>query len=133
MIQTSTIMLVISSFLSFFGVVYAIDIWLLIFSSSLIKRRPHKIEVKCWPKVSIHIPLYNEENVAARILNACLNLDYPKDKIEIIVLDDSNDETTSIVKEFEKKKPNLIKVIHRNSREGFKAGALQNALKYTTG
>ncbi len=130
---STIIVLSIMSFLSFSGAIYAIDLWLLISSLFLVKNKHFKANVAYWPKVSIHIPLYNEENVAARVLTACLNLDYPKDKMEIIVVDDSNDKTTSIVQEFEKKHPNLIKVIHRGSREGFKAGALQLALKASSG
>jgi cellulose synthase/poly-beta-1,6-N-acetylglucosamine synthase-like glycosyltransferase len=128
------VMLSIASLLSFFGVIYAIDFWLLILSVFIIKKKPLKTEVNnYWPKVSIHIPLYNEENVAARVLTACLNLDYPKDKMEIIVVDDSNDETTKIIRKFKEEHPDLIKIIHRSSREGFKAGALQLALKASSG
>jgi len=128
------VMLGIASLLSFLGIIYAIDFWLLILSVFIIKNKPLKTEVNTyWPKVSIHIPFYNEENVAARVLTACLNLDYPKDKMEIIVVDDSNDETTRIIWKFKEKHPDLIKVIHRSSREGFKAGALQLALKASSG
>ncbi|MEM3755200.1 MAG: glycosyltransferase, partial [Candidatus Bathyarchaeia archaeon] len=81
----------------------------------------------------INLPIYNEEKVIARLLNAVLNLDYPKNKLEIIVIDDSNDSTTQIIKSYEEKYKGLIKFIHRNNRNGFKAGALQLALENSTG
>jgi len=83
--------------------------------------------------VSINIPLYNEPKVAARLLDACLGLHYPSDKLEIIVVDDSNDQTTRIVREYENKWPGIVKIIHREVREGYKAGALQIALEKSKG
>jgi len=89
-------------------------------------------ETNEWPKVAIHIPIYNEAQVIHRLLNACLNLDYPKDKLQIIIVDDSTDRTKEITREFGEKYPSLIKVIYRGKRIGFKAGALNEAMKYTT-
>ncbi|MEM2896843.1 MAG: glycosyltransferase [Candidatus Bathyarchaeia archaeon] len=113
---------------------YAIN-WVFLTLLSILNRKknaqPPKIED--WPKVSIHLPVYNEKKVIARLLNAILNLDYPKDKLEIVVIDDSDDGTTEIVKRYEKKYRGLIKLIHRTNRHGFKAGALQLALKNSTG
>lgn len=86
------------------------------------------IKLDSTPFVSIHIPLYNERRVAERILKALTNLTYPKDKYEVVVVDDSTDETTDIVKRFEDEYEN-VKLIHRKSREGFKGGALAKALE----
>ncbi len=88
---------------------------------------------KSWPNVSVHLPLYNESRVAFRLLSACVDFDYPRDKLEIIVVDDSTDETTKIVRDFESKYSNLVRVIHREERVGFKAGALQSALEQSSG
>jgi cellulose synthase/poly-beta-1,6-N-acetylglucosamine synthase-like glycosyltransferase len=114
--------------------VYAIN-WAFLTLLSFLNRKkniePPKIED--WPKVSINLPVYNEKKVIARLLNAVLNLDYPKDKLEIIVIDDSNDGTTQIIKGYEEKYKGLIKLIHRTNRDGFKAGALQLALENSTG
>ncbi|TRO61086.1 glycosyltransferase [Candidatus Bathyarchaeota archaeon] len=88
-------------------------------------------QIKELPEVTIHIPLFNERNVAERIIESCMKIDYPKDKMKIIVIDDSTDETTKIVESFENKFPHLIKMIHRDDRTGFKAGALQTALDMT--
>lgn len=79
-----------------------------------------------YPMVSIHIPLYNEEKVAARLMEALLSLDYPK--YEVIVVDDSTDSTPTILRRYEKDP--RVKIIHRKSRSGFKGGALREALKF---
>jgi len=77
------------------------------------------------PFVSIHLPFYNEKNVADRILKACTSLDY--ENYEVIVADDSIDETVEILKKW--KDHPKVKVIHRESRKGWKGGALNEALK----
>jgi len=97
------------------------------------KKTPHPPKINDWPKISIHIPLYNERNVASRLLEACVNLDYPREKLEIIVIDDSNDGTTEIARSYEVRHKDLMRVLHREKRDGFKAGALQQALKASTG
>ncbi len=62
-----------------------------------------------------------------------MNLDYPKNKLEIIVIDDSDDGTSEIVEEYRTRFNPLIKVIRRSTREGYKAGALQDALEVSSG
>jgi len=86
-----------------------------------------------WPTVSIHLPIYNERSVVSRLLNSCVQLDYPREKLEILVIDDSNDDTTEIVRAYSARFPDLVKIIRRHSREGFKAGALQEALSRSQG
>ena len=81
------------------------------------------------PLVSIHLPFYNEANVARRIITACLGQDYPN--VEVLVADDSRDDTVRILKERGwRSKPPIVKFIHRRDRSGFKGGALTEALKY---
>ncbi|HYG20856.1 MAG TPA: cellulose synthase family protein [Ohtaekwangia sp.] len=88
------------------------------------------------PAVTIQLPVYNEKYVIARLLEAVGALDYPKDKFDIQVLDDSTDETSQIIAEA---LPALrsrginIKHIRRPGREGFKAGALQFGLPEASG
>ncbi len=86
--------------------------------------------------VTIQLPLFNELYVVERLINAVCEIDYPKDKLEIQVLDDSTDETVDIASEIVelKKKEGLdIIYIHRKNRQGFKAGALKEGLKIAKG
>jgi cellulose synthase/poly-beta-1,6-N-acetylglucosamine synthase-like glycosyltransferase len=78
------------------------------------------------PMVSIHIATYNEQRVIGRLLEACAALEYGN--YEVIVVDDSTDETTSILAVWQGRPG--FKLIHRESRDGFKGGALQVALQH---
>jgi cellulose synthase/poly-beta-1,6-N-acetylglucosamine synthase-like glycosyltransferase len=88
------------------------------------------------PFVTIQLPMYNEMYVAERIIDYVAAMEYPKDKFEIHVLDDSTDETVDIVA---KKVAELsalgfnIEHIHRVNRQGYKAGALQEAMPRAKG
>lgn len=88
------------------------------------------------PKVTIQLPLFNEYNVIERLIKSVCEINYPTDKLEIQVLDDSTDETvelaSSLVAEYTKKGFN-IHYIHRINREGFKAGALKAGLALAEG
>ncbi len=86
--------------------------------------------------VTIQLPLYNELYVAERLIKATCEIEYPKDKLEIQVLDDSTDETTEIVANIVKQKHAEgfdIQHIRRGTREGFKAGALKYGLERAKG
>ncbi len=86
--------------------------------------------------VTIQLPLYNELYVVERIINSVCEINYPKDKLEIQVLDDSTDETTQIVAKLVEKKKNEgfdIHHIRRGTREGFKAGALKEGMRIAKG
>ena len=86
--------------------------------------------------VTIQLPLYNEMYVIERLINSVCEIDYPKDKMEIQVLDDSTDETTTIVSKIVEEKKKLgfdISHIRRGSREGYKAGALKEGMKIAKG
>ena len=88
------------------------------------------------PRVTVQLPLFNEMYVVERLLAATARLDYPRDRLEIQVLDDSTDETQGICR---RKVNELIsegfnvQYIHRTDRTGYKAGALENGLKAATG
>ena len=85
------------------------------------------------PFISVQIPSYNDP-IAARCIQHCLRFDYPRNRYEIIIVDDStNKETQQLLRAFEKKNSGFIKYIHRDNRAGFKPGALKNAMKYTKG
>lgn len=88
------------------------------------------------PLITIQLPVFNELYVVPRLLQAVCNFDYPRDKMEIQVLDDSTDDTTEIVARkvtFYRKQGFRIEHIHRKKREGFKAGALNVGLKRARG
>ena len=83
------------------------------------------------PKVCVQLPIYNEKYVVERLLKAVVNLDYPSDKLSIQVLDDSNDESSELIRAFIDSDLNIYKnisLIQRKEREGFKAGALKYGL-----
>lgn len=88
------------------------------------------------PSVTVQLPLYNELYVVERLIRQVCLLDYPRNKLEIQVLDDSTDETSaltdSLCKEFSDQGFN-IKAIRRPNRTGFKAGALQHGLQLAAG
>lgn len=80
-----------------------------------------------YPTVTVQLPVYNEKYVVERLVNCICNLDYPKDKLEIQVLDDSTDETSEILQRTINHWSGMgldITRIRRKSREGYKAGAL---------
>jgi cellulose synthase/poly-beta-1,6-N-acetylglucosamine synthase-like glycosyltransferase len=88
------------------------------------------------PKITVQLPLYNEMYVAERLLDSVTALDYPKDKLEVQVLDDSTDETTGIIarKVAELQQQGFdIAHIHRTNRQGYKAGALEYGSQFATG
>lgn len=88
------------------------------------------------PFVTIQLPVYNEKYVVERLLDAIVHLDYPREKLEIQVLDDSTDETSGIIYqklEWLQKFELDIKQIRRDTRAGFKAGALQEGLQKARG
>ena len=88
------------------------------------------------PKVTIQLPVYNEMYVMERLLDNIVTLEYPGDKLEIQVLDDSTDEsivtTEKHIKRLQKTGIN-IQHIQRSNRQGFKAGALKEGLEIATG
>ena len=83
------------------------------------------------PFITIQVPVYNDPMVG-NCVKDCLAFDYPKNKYEIIVADDSNDpETLKALESLKKLK--RVRVLHRDNRKGFKAGALNNALAQSKG
>ena len=93
-------------------------------------------DFECKDVVTIQLPLYNELYVVERLIDAVCAIDYPKDKLEIQVLDDSTDETVEVAGKIveEKKKLGLdITYIHRKNRKGYKAGALKEGLAIAKG
>lgn len=91
-----------------------------------------------FPFVTVQLPMFNESAVARRLIGAVAALDYPRDRFEVQVLDDSTDGSTEVVEaavsEARSVSPDLqIERISRNHRVGFKAGALQAGLRIARG
>ena len=88
------------------------------------------------PVVTVQLPIYNEEYVAERLIKSVCQLNYPCDKLEIQVLDDSTDGTYGICADlthFYRKQGFNITHLHRQNRTGFKAGALREGLEVACG
>ncbi len=88
------------------------------------------------PLVTIQLPMYNELYVVERLIHSVCDIDYPLDKMEIQVLDDSTDESIQVTKAIIEKYQKLgynIKYIHRTNRQGYKAGALKAGLEIAEG
>ena len=88
------------------------------------------------PYVTIQLPVFNELYVMKRLLKNIAKIDYPKDKLEIQVLDDSTDESIEMTSKYIKKVQELgidIQHIRRTNRQGYKAGALKEGLKTAKG
>ena len=89
-----------------------------------------------WPRVTVQLPIYNERYVIERLVDAIAQFDYPRELLDIQVLDDSTDETQEVARNCVERYQQLglpIAYIHRDNREGFKAGALQEGLKSARG
>jgi cellulose synthase/poly-beta-1,6-N-acetylglucosamine synthase-like glycosyltransferase len=86
------------------------------------------------PKVTIQLPIFNEQYVIDRLVESVCRMDYPCEKLEIQVLDDSTDETVQVASAVVERYAAMghnISYHHRTNREGFKAGALDAGLKHT--
>ena len=91
---------------------------------------------KDWPRVTVQLPIFNERYVLQRLVRSVCRLDYPQQLLEIQILDDSTDDTVDIAKAMADEMTaggiNVV-YIHREVRDGFKAGALRDGLKTTRG
>ena len=93
-------------------------------------------EPAVWPAVTVQLPIYNELYVVERLIGAVAGLDYPRDRLQVQVLDDSTDETTRLAEscvERHRADGLEIELLHRQDRSGFKAGALANGLQAAWG
>jgi len=93
------------------------------------------------PSVTIQLPIYNEQFVVDRLVDSICRLEYPRDRFEIQLLDDSTDETKVVAREIVARyaaganglPPQPIVYLHRENRHGYKAGALDAGLKQAHG
>jgi cellulose synthase/poly-beta-1,6-N-acetylglucosamine synthase-like glycosyltransferase len=100
------------------------------------KSQPTIVDEADLPKVTVQLPIYNEQHVAERLILACAQLDYPRDRLQIQVLDDSDDSTTALIYAIIQNLQQTgidVEVVRRENRAGYKAGALAYALPYASG
>ena len=148
--RSPTEYLIIAFFLtcSIMLAVYGLHLYLLVFlfrrrstaqiaaQRALIEKYRRETPDHRWPVVTSQIPIYNEADVAVRVINAVAAMEYPAGKHEIQVLDDSTDETRLLIDHAVRRLQLQgvdIRVCRRANREGFKAGALAEGLKVCRG
>jgi cellulose synthase/poly-beta-1,6-N-acetylglucosamine synthase-like glycosyltransferase len=93
-------------------------------------------QVSEWPRVTVQLPIFNERYVIERLVEAVSRFDYPRELLDIQVLDDSTDETQQIAHDCVARfaaQGLPIEYVHRVNREGYKAGALENGLRTSRG
>ncbi|MFB3073940.1 MAG: glycosyltransferase, partial [Candidatus Methylomirabilales bacterium] len=125
----------------FFLFLYGINCYVMIFLHRRAKAQMLRQDEEVWkgwqaadhqlPWVTVQLPIYNERYVIQRLIEAVVLLDYPRDLLEIQVLDDSTDETTAIAApliEHYRRAGFDITLLHRTQRTGYKAGALKEGL-----
>lgn len=136
-------LLVMYAFASVLLLLYGINTYLMLYYCLSAGRKATKQDSgnlvernRSMPRVTVQLPIYNERNVSERVIHAAASQDYPRDRLEIQVLDDSTDETRGIIDRVarEIKETGVdINVVRRTDRSGFKAGALANATEQAKG
>jgi len=116
--------------------IYACHAWVMFFyyvrsrgKKGLKAEKPER-----FPLVCVQLPMYNEKYVVERLLRQVTQLDWPRDRLEIQVLDDSTDETTQICRRlvsYYRAQGFKIRLMHRTDRKGYKGGALTDGLRKT--
>lgn len=122
------------AFLCLFGIYCCLMVWLHAKHKKKVLAQDAVI-VEAWnrkggemPFVTVQLPLFNERYVVSRLIENIVRLDYPRDRYEIQILDDSTDDTTQIASELAaryREQGFNIELVHRTDRTGFKAGALK--------
>jgi cellulose synthase/poly-beta-1,6-N-acetylglucosamine synthase-like glycosyltransferase len=119
--------------------VYALNSWVLTLLSLIYHKRvpvlfPSARQYR--PPVTVQLPIFNEALVVERLIDAVVKLDYPRELLQVQILDDSTDETTDLARarvNIYRRQGIDIEFIHRSQRPGFKAGALANGMRSATG
>ncbi len=129
------------------SIIYALAaVWLALYAlnafvltSLYLRHRRHVLSdppLESFPHVTVQLPVFNEAHVIERLIDSAVSLTYPRDKLQIQVLDDSVDETTPLAQRriaYHRARGVEIELIHRHSRADFKAGALREAMKSAKG
>ena len=85
-----------------------------------------------WPSVTVQVPMYNERYVATDAIDACASLEYPRDRFELQIVDDSTDDTRELIDQraqYWRERGVCVTVVRRADRSGFKAGARRSRLR----
>ncbi|HUS93502.1 MAG TPA: cellulose synthase family protein [Phycisphaerae bacterium] len=133
-----TIFMTVYTFALVMVSIYGLHRWAIVYLYYRNRRRVPKAprRFEDLPPVTVQLPMFNELHVARRVIESTCRIDYPRDKLQIQVLDDSTDETVEIARavvEELRREGFDIEYIHRDDRTGFKAGALANGLKTAKG
>jgi cellulose synthase/poly-beta-1,6-N-acetylglucosamine synthase-like glycosyltransferase len=129
------------------SIIYALAaVWLALYTlnafvltSLYLRHRRHVLSdppLESFPHVTVQLPVFNEAHVIERLIDSAVRLTYPRDKLQIQVLDDSVDETTPLAQRriaYHRARGVEIELIHRHSRADFKAGALRDGMKSVKG
>ena len=128
---------VLYTLIVFWLAIYGLNAFVLI---GLYLRNRHRCEplpsLVEYPSVTVQLPVYNEKYVIRRAIEHLVRLDWPPDRLQIQIVDDSTDETTALARQLVTQYQEQgvdIQLIHRDVRSGFKAGALNAALEQTRG
>lgn len=122
--------------LSLYGAhrLYHLAVWRHVFREAPMS--PDAMALDQWPMVTVQLPVFNEKFVVARLLDQVSKLDYPADRLQIQLVDDSDDESTGIAAQaIEELRLHGVAIEHvrRPDRTGFKAGGLDYAMRSATG
>jgi len=118
--------------------VYGLHRLFLVLMFYYVKRKAPQLKA-CFrelPPVTVQLPMYNERYVACRVIEQACRIDYPRDRLEIQVLDDSTDETVEIARQTVERlhaQGHNVVYIHRDNRVGYKAGALEEGTRVARG
>lgn len=99
-------------------------------------RAPARLSPEARPFVTVQLPVFNERNVVERLMEAACRLEWPRDRLEVQVLDDSTDDTTEVAAVVAARWREAgvdVRVLHRDDRRGYKAGALAAGLREAKG
>jgi len=133
MILIAVLYLVCALFLALYGFNTFLLIYLYLCHR---KESPPLPLIHKWPPVTVQLPIFNEVYVVSRLIDAVARLAYPRDRLQIQLLDDSTDETTNVVRRKVQECRGRgidIEIIRRHERVDFKAGALREGLKSAKG
>lgn len=123
----------IAGLLSLYGLhrIYLSAVFLKTRSQHAVERMPAE-----WPRVTVQLPVFNERLVVVRLIDAVAAMDYPRDRLQVQILDDSTDDTTALARAAAARWRDAgvdMVVLHRTDRTGFKAGALEAGMASATG